>query len=55
MNNDIFISIGKAACMIRVSIETLRNWDRNGTFKPARTIGKHRRYSLEKIKVLMKE
>jgi len=56
MNEDFnFVSIGKAAKMMGVSLETLRNWDRNGKFKPARTVGKHRRYSMKQIKKLFGE
>ncbi len=50
-NNAEFISIGKAANMIGVSLETLRNWDREDKFKPIRTIGKHRRYSVKQINI----
>lgn len=41
------ISIGKAAKMLGVSIDTLRRWDRNGTIKPFRGGETGHRYYLK--------
>ncbi len=38
------VSIGKAADMLGVCIDTLREWDKAGTLKPVLTAGQHRRY-----------
>ena len=47
----MFVSIGKAAQLIGVSISTLRRWEREGKFESAfRTLGQHRRYCLQKIR-----
>ncbi len=47
-----YVSIGRAASLIGVSIVTLRRWCRNAAFKVEwiRTLGKHRRFSLKDIK-----
>jgi hypothetical protein len=47
------LSIGKAAKLLGVCPETLRNWDRNGLLKPVKTVGGHRRYRLEDIQNLL--
>ena len=45
-----FVSIGAAALLLGVSISTLRRWDKLKLFlSDYRTIGGHRRYSLDKI------
>ena len=50
------VSIGEAAIIVGVSVSTLREWDRNGKFKPAfRTNGGHRRYSFLALKELIGE
>jgi len=50
------VSIGEAAMILGVSVSTLREWDRNGKFKPTfRTSGGHRRYSFLMLKVLIGE
>lgn len=46
------ISIGKAADMLGVHIDTLREWDNDGKLVPVKTIGNHRRYRLEDIESL---
>ena len=46
----MLVSIGKAAQFIGVSISTLRRWEKDGKFNSTlRTIGKHRRYCIEKL------
>ncbi len=49
---DRYISIGKAAKALGVSISTLRRWEREGKIKPVprRNDVEHRRYDLSKIK-----
>jgi len=39
-----FVSIGKAAKMLGMSIEGLRKWEREGRLIPVRTLTNHRRY-----------
>ncbi len=47
----MFLSIGKAAAFIGVSISTLRRWEKERKLLPAiRTLGGHRRYDLSKLK-----
>ena len=52
----MFLSIGKAAGFLGVSISTLRRWEKNcklnSTFK---TSGGHRRYSLAELKIFCGE
>lgn len=43
------VSIGKAADMLGVCIDTLREWDKAGTLKPVLTAGQHRRYRISDI------
>lgn len=43
------ISIGKVAKLYGVSAQAIRNWTKEGKFEAIRTLGGHRRYSLEKI------
>lgn len=46
----MLVSIGEASSLIGVSVSTLRRWEKEGNFFPiSRTIGGHRRYSLEEI------
>lgn len=49
------ISIGEAAEVLGVSIDTLRLWDKDGKLKPVKTPGNHRRYRMEDINVLCGE
>lgn len=45
-----YISIGKAARFLGVTVATLRRWDKAGELKPGiRTAGGHRRYSGEQL------
>lgn len=45
-----YFSIGETADILGVTIQTLRNWHKNGTFIPAYiSDGGHRQYSLEQI------
>ena len=47
----MFLSIGKAAVLIGVSVSTLRRWEKQRKLLPAiRTLGGHRRYDLSKLK-----
>ena len=45
------ISIGKAAEMLGVSVQTLRRWDAKGTLKALRSDGKHRYFRREDLLV----
>ena len=46
------ISIGKAANLLGVHVDTLREWDKEGKLVPVKTFGSHRRYKLEDIESL---
>ena len=46
---DRYISIGKAAQALGVSISTLRRWEQEGKLVAQRTKGNQRRYSLEQM------
>ena len=50
---DKLISIGKAAKMLGVHIDTLREWDSNGKLPSEKTVGNHRRYRLSQITKLI--
>ena len=50
MSEDNAISIGEAAEILGVSIQTLRRWDQDNKLKAIRTEGGQRRYSLETLK-----
>ncbi|RAX56464.1 IS607 family transposase [Helicobacter monodelphidis] len=53
MNN--LLSIGKASKLLGVTIQTLRNWDKQGLLKPDEyTRGGERRYKLETLKNINK-
>jgi excisionase family DNA binding protein len=45
----MLLSISEASEKLGVTIETLREWERAGLMKPARTPGKHRRYNEEDL------
>ncbi len=48
-----FVSIGKAAKMLGMSIEGLRKWEREGRLIPVRTLTNHRRYRVADLHALM--
>jgi|GEM_PF-600380 putative resolvase len=49
-----YLSIGEASLMLGITTKTLRRWDNQGKFKPEyRTLGKHRRYSINQLKLLI--
>lgn len=50
-----FLSISKAAKILKVSPDTLRNWEKQGKLIPSRTYGGARRYSLDQLQKLSKE
>jgi excisionase family DNA binding protein len=43
------LTIGQAATLLGVSIDTLRRWESQGKLVPVRTDGNHRRYTEEHI------
>lgn len=50
---NVNISIGEAAGLLGVHIDTLRNWDKKGILLSHRTPGGHRRYSKQEIQTLL--
>lgn len=46
---DKLISITEACKILDVSKDTMRRWDKNETFKPTKTEGKHRKYLLSEV------
>ena len=55
MNCTKLLSIGKAANILGVHIETLREWDKEGKLSPVKTFGGHRRYRMEDIEAFCGE
>lgn len=52
MNNPLaFITAREAAHYLRISISTLNRMERKGMITSYRTIGRHRRYTLEMLNV----
>ena len=49
------ISIGEAANMLGISIDTLRRWDKSGKFPSIKSAGGHRRYSKIKIELYLND
>lgn len=49
LNSEKLISIRETAKMLGVSLDTLRRWDKKGTFSAIKSPGGHRFYSLEQI------
>lgn len=45
----VLVSIGVVAELFGVTPQTIRNWEKEGIFKVERTIGGHRRFSLEEV------
>ncbi|HAS8538285.1 TPA: IS607 family transposase [Vibrio vulnificus] len=49
-----YLSIGETAELLGVSVPTVRRWQRSGKLKEShRTIGNHRRFSIESIRELL--
>jgi len=53
MPSDKLLSMAETCLRLNVSQETLRNWDADGTLKPIRTKGGHRRYKQSDINAYM--
>jgi len=52
----MYLSIGPASRFLGISICTLRRWEKNGKFIPQfKTIGKHRRFSIIKLREFIGE
>lgn len=49
------LSIGEAAKLMRVSLDTLRRWDKSGRFQAGRTRGGHRQYLRQDIELYRKD
>ena len=47
MTNEKNVRIGKAAKILGVSIQTLRNWEKSGKLRSERSVGKQRFYTLQ--------
>src|SRR3990172_5908224 len=54
MSSARLLSIGQAAHLLEVSIDTLRNWEEQGKISPIRTAGGVRRYKLSELLRLQK-
>ena len=52
---DELISIGEAASILGVSIDTLRRWDQNGKLRSIKTEGGHRNYIRSQIEVFLND
>ena len=50
-----YVSIGKAAKMLGMSMDGLRKWEREGRLIPVRTVTNHRRYRVVDLHALMHE
>ncbi|WP_209316265.1 MerR family transcriptional regulator [Haematospirillum jordaniae] len=46
---DRYVSVGRAAALLGVSVSTLRRWEREGKLLPERTASGHRRYALSRL------
>lgn len=55
MADDENVSIGEAAILMDVSIDTLRRWDESGKFKAIRTAGGHRVYRKRDIEIFLSD
>ncbi len=55
INPEHFYSIGEAAQLLHVSIDTLRRWEQKGTIHAARTAGKLRRFQGKELLDYIKE
>jgi len=54
-NNDEYLSIGEAAKLLEVSIDTLRRWDESGKLRAVRSAGSHRRYKKNDIEIFLSD
>lgn len=48
-----YVNVSKAADLLGICNDTLREWDRSGKLVPIRTQGNHRRYKLEDIERIL--
>jgi excisionase family DNA binding protein len=55
LNNKDLISIGEAAELLGVSIDTLRRWDKSGRLKASKSSGGHRLYSRFQIELYLSD
>lgn len=47
--SETMVSIGEAARMLGVSVDTLHRWERDGKLTSTRTLGGHRRFTRSEI------
>ncbi|MDO8618390.1 MAG: helix-turn-helix domain-containing protein [Candidatus Daviesbacteria bacterium] len=55
MAQEEFISIGEAASILGVSIDTLRRWDENGKLTSVKSKGGHRKYYQSQIELYLND
>lgn len=55
MTKKDLISIGEAASILGVSIDTLRRWDKNGKLKSVKTEGRHRKYYRSDLELFLND
>ncbi|MBU2898357.1 MerR family DNA-binding transcriptional regulator [Vibrio hepatarius] len=49
-----YLSVGETAEMLGVSVPTIRRWQKSGKIQESyRTLGNHRRFSINSIRVLL--
>lgn len=49
-----FLSVGEAAVLLGVSVDTMRRWDRDGRITALRTPTGHRRFRRSDVETLLK-
>ena len=54
MTTDALVSIGTAALLLGVSVDTMRRWEAEGRITSTRTPGNQRRYDLAEVERLRK-
>lgn len=55
LDNKDLISIGEAAELLGISIDTLRRWDKSGHLKATKSVGGHRLYSRFQIELYLSD
>ena len=52
---DLDMTISEAATFLAIHPSTLRLWEKDGKISPSKTVGGHRRYSIDSIKELQEK